>query len=68
MKQHRHHPIDVPSHPAEATTSPADISYEAIARRAYERYVERGCTCGQDVDDWLFAERELRDHKGEPSC
>ena len=31
-----------------------------IARRAYERYEERGSEHGHDVDDWLQAERELR--------
>ena len=30
-----------------------------IAQRAYENYVERGCEDGQDLDDWLKAEREL---------
>jgi hypothetical protein len=32
-----------------------------IARRAFELYCERGCEDGHDVDDWLSAERELRD-------
>lgn len=31
----------------------------AIARRAYERYEERGGNHGRDVDDWLESEREL---------
>jgi hypothetical protein len=30
-----------------------------IARRAYERYCERGCEDGHDVEDWLAAERDL---------
>ena len=30
-----------------------------IAQRAYENYLERGCEDGQDLDDWLRAEREL---------
>jgi|HubBroStandDraft_1064217.scaffolds.fasta_scaffold1010598_1 hypothetical protein len=36
-----------------------------IARRAYELYLERGCAAGEDLDDWLRAEREVRekDHK-----
>jgi hypothetical protein len=33
---------------------------DAIARRAFERYCARGCQDGQDVDDWLNAEREVR--------
>jgi hypothetical protein len=31
-----------------------------IARRAYELYLERGGSHGQDWDDWLAAEREVR--------
>ena len=32
-----------------------------IARRAFELYCERGREDGHDVDDWLNAERELRE-------
>jgi len=32
---------------------------EAIARRAYELFLERGGEHGLDVEDWLQAEREL---------
>ena len=32
---------------------------EAIARRAYELFLERGGAHGNDLDDWLRAEREL---------
>lgn len=32
-----------------------------IARRAFELYCEREREDGHDVDDWLHAERELRD-------
>ena len=32
-----------------------------IARRAFELYCDRGRDDGHDVDDWLNAERELRD-------
>jgi outer membrane protein TolC len=35
-----------------------------IARRAYELYEERGREHGHEVDDWLLAERDLRDNKG----
>jgi hypothetical protein len=34
-------------------------SREEIQQRAYEIHIERGCVHGQDVDDWLQAEREL---------
>ena len=32
---------------------------EEIRRRAYELYEQRGCTPGQENDDWLVAEREI---------
>jgi Protein of unknown function (DUF2934) len=38
---------------------PARPSLEEIRLRAYEIYVERGQTDGQDVGDWLQAEKEL---------
>jgi hypothetical protein len=34
-------------------------SSERIAARAYELYLARGGSDGQDFDDWLTAEREL---------
>ena len=34
---------------------------EAIARRAYELFLERGGEHGHDLEDWLQAERELID-------
>ena len=36
-----------------------EIVPEEIARRAYLRFCDRGCVHGNDVDDWLAAEREL---------
>ena len=33
---------------------------EEIRRRAYEIYVERGSTPGNENEDWLTAEREVR--------
>jgi len=37
-------------------------SQDEIARLAYRFYETRGRQDGQDVDDWLSAERELRHH------
>lgn len=31
-----------------------------IAERAYQLYEMRGCSHGNDVDDWLRAEREVK--------
>jgi hypothetical protein len=40
-------------------TGPAEPTTEEIAQRAYEIYQARGGTEGQDIEDWLQAEREL---------
>ena len=32
-----------------------------IARRAYELFLARGCEPGHQLEDWLQAERELRE-------
>ena len=37
-----------------------DPTLDQIAQRAYEIYQSRGGTDGQDMEDWLQAERELR--------
>ncbi len=34
-------------------------TYDEIALRAYHIYLERGCTPGDPMEDWLNAEREL---------
>ena len=33
---------------------------QEIRQRAYELYLQRGSTPGQENDDWLVAEREVR--------
>jgi len=38
-------------------------TYDEIAAAAYQRYLERGATDGQDQDDWLAAERELSERR-----
>lgn len=45
---------------APAAAEPAIIEDE-IARRAYELFEERGGAPGHELDDWLTAEREVRD-------
>jgi hypothetical protein len=39
-------------------------TYDDIAQKAYERYLKRGGTDGQDFDDWIEAERELAKRNG----
>ena len=47
--------------------SAADMgpSEDEIRTRAYQRYLERGGSHGQDFDDWLEAERELKTRKSD---
>src|SRR5713101_6767456 len=47
-------------HPADDTSIPRMPSHEEIRRRAYEIYLERGDLPGDELDDWLRAERELQ--------
>jgi DUF2934 family protein len=42
-------------------TTAATMDRERVAQRAYELYLARGGADGQDLDDWLYAERELSD-------
>ena len=37
------------------------VTESDVARRAYDLYLARGGEHGHDLDDWLQAERELRD-------
>jgi hypothetical protein len=46
---------------ASEATFASDVTESDIARRAFELYCDRGREDGHDVDDWLNAERELRD-------
>ena len=59
----------VPGHQALQAMSGTEIgeplsnggpTLEAIERRAYEIYLERGGQEGRAIDDWLEAERQLR--------
>jgi hypothetical protein len=36
------------------------IPHEAIALRAYQKFLARGCQHGNDWADWFEAERELK--------
>ena len=49
-----------PQHGADETTVCHTPSDEEIRRRAYEIYLERGSRPGDELDDWLRAERELQ--------
>ena len=51
------------SQPQAASEAP---TREEIELRAYQIYVERDGAPGQDVGDWLQAERELVEKYGKP--
>lgn len=58
--QHEEHS----GHPEGPGTAPVRLADpDAIARRAYELFQERGRAMGGDVDDWLRAEHELNEAK-----
>ncbi len=38
--------------------------YEAIRKRAYELYCKRGRTHGNDMKDWLEAEKQVKKELG----
>ena len=44
--------------PAQSATS---LTLGEIRQRAYELHLKRGCIHGSDLDDWLQAERELKE-------
>jgi len=47
---------------SEPTSTPApETTEEEIAVRAYHIYLERGGADGDPMDDWLQAERELKE-------
>jgi hypothetical protein len=48
-KRHNEQPVEKPPAP----------SQEAIAKRAYELYLQRGSVPGYELEDWLTAEAEL---------
>ena len=53
--------IDIPEMPEPASrTGGGAIAQEAISRRAYELWLERGCPEGSPDEDWYKAESELR--------
>lgn len=38
---------------------PPEVSHELIAQRAFEKFLARGCSHGDDWKDWFEAEQEL---------
>ena len=46
--------------PTAPPSGPAQVTEDDIARRAYDRYLARGCEDGHDLEDWFYAEQEVR--------
>ena len=44
----------------------ATLESDAIAKRAYELYLQRGSVPGYELDDWLEAEAELSSARRPP--
>jgi len=49
--------------PKVLTDAAPNVTEDDIARRAHDLYLLRDHEHGHDVDDWLQAERELRDSR-----
>ena len=48
-------------HTVSATIDHEPLHPDRVAALAYRRYEQRGYEHGRDMDDWLEAERELRE-------
>jgi hypothetical protein len=59
-------PTEKSSSESQRQTASGAPTREVIELRAYQIYVERGGAHGQDVEDWLQAERELVEKYGKP--
>jgi hypothetical protein len=57
-------PIEKSSARTEPQTAEGHPTREGIELRAHQIYVERGGAHGQDLEDWLQAERELLEKYG----
>jgi hypothetical protein len=60
-------PTEKSSSESQPQTAPGAPTREEIELRAYQIYLERGGTDGQDVEDWLQAECELVEKYSRPS-
>ncbi len=56
-----HHGVDWgPSYRVRPKMEPASPTKTQIEARAYELYLQRGGENGHDIEDWLTAEKELK--------
>lgn len=50
------------SRPTQHAVPPYEPAFEEIRVRAYETYIQRGRIDGFDLEDWLRAEKELKEN------
>jgi|HubBroStandDraft_6_1064221.scaffolds.fasta_scaffold59948_3 hypothetical protein len=48
------------SEPRPAPAPSAEVTQDAIAKLAFQKWQKRGCPSGEDQRDWFDAERELK--------
>jgi hypothetical protein len=61
--------VDIPEEAeAIAGNGASGIAEDAISKRAYELWLERGCPEGSPEQDWYQAESEMRSHGGQPAA
>jgi hypothetical protein len=49
--------------PTDGASAPYEPTLEEIRARAYEAYIQRGRVDGFDLEDWLQAEKELKENR-----
>jgi hypothetical protein len=49
----------IPIRVARTILDEIEAVYDDVAKRAYEKFLDRGRTCTLDIEDWLEAEHEL---------
>jgi len=52
--------LEAPNDTPMAGSTPPELDHDEIERRAYFRYLDRGCADGFAFDDWVAAETEFR--------
>ncbi len=63
MSSHKKtHKLDVLNGKSDQALTSYEPTFEEIRARAYEVYVQRGRIDGFDLEDWLQAEKELREN------
>ncbi len=63
MKNRQNKPSKTPPAPMAKAKTPApknDVTTDQIRARAHEIYLKRGGAQGHELEDWVAAERELR--------